>query len=53
MAPLAYDPIMSGRSIQSFRHLKHLNQSIISDSRGILRWLRENGEKIEEEEQEE
>ena len=36
---LANDPIMSGRSIQSFRHLECQNPSIILDSIGIPRWL--------------
>ena len=31
MAPPANNPIMSGRSIWSFRHLEHQNSSIISD----------------------
>ena len=31
MAPLANDPIMSGRSIRSFRHLKHKNLSTGDD----------------------
>ena len=31
MAPLANDPIMSGTSIQSFRHLKHQNLSTGDD----------------------
>ena len=32
VAPPTNDPIMWGRSIQSFRHPEHQNQSIISDS---------------------
>ena len=39
MAPLAKDPIMSGRSIPSFRHFKHQNLSTCDDfihSSGIL-----------------
>ena len=32
VAPLANDPIMLGRPIQSFRDLEHQNLSIISDS---------------------
>ena len=39
MAPLANDPIMSGRSIWSFRHLKHQNLSTSDDfiySSGII-----------------
>ena len=35
MALLANDPIMSGRSMRSFRHLEHQNLSIISDFIGI------------------
>ena len=31
MAPLGNDPIMSGTSIQSFRHLKHQNLSTGDD----------------------
>ena len=31
VAPLKNDPILSGRSIRSFRHLEHKNLSIISD----------------------
>ena len=34
VALLANDPIMSGRSIRSFRHLQCQNPSIISDSIG-------------------
>ena len=39
MAPLANDPIMSGTSIRSFRHLKHQNLSTGDDfiySSGII-----------------
>ena len=39
MAPLANDPIMSGTSIRSFRHLKHQNPSTGDDfihSSGII-----------------
>ena len=32
--PVANDPIPSGRSIQSFRHLEHQNLSIISEDIG-------------------
>ena len=35
MAPLANDPIMSGRLIRLFRHLQCQNPSIISDFIGI------------------
>ena len=35
VAPLANDPFMSGRLIQSFRHPQCSNPSIISDSIGI------------------
>ena len=43
--PLELDPIMSGRSIRSFRNLKCQNLFIISDSIGIPRWLQENPKK--------
>ena len=46
MAPLENDPILSGRSIQSFRHLGLLNPSTIAD-------FRYRYEKSEEEEEEE
>ena len=45
VAPLANDPIMSGRSIQSFRHLEHQNPSIISDSIGRARMAARKREK--------
>ena len=51
--PLELDPIMSGRSIWSFRNLKCQNPFIISDSRSIQRWLQKMGKKSEEQEQEE
>ena len=46
MARLENDPILSGRSIQSFRHLGLLNPSTIAD-------FRYRYEKSEEEEEEE
>ena len=51
--PLANDPIMSGRSIQLFRHLEHQNPFIISDSIGIYRWLQKKWEKSKEQEKQE
>ena len=39
VAPLANDPIMSGRSIRSFRLLERQNPSNISDSIGRNRML--------------
>ena len=36
MAPLENDLIMSGTSIQSFRHLEHQNPSIISEYIGRM-----------------
>ena len=39
LAPLTNDPIMSSRSIQSFRHLKHQNLStgdVFMDGSGIF-----------------
>ena len=45
VAPLANNPIMSGRSIQSLRHLEHQNLSIITDSIRIYRWLQKNAKK--------
>ena len=45
-APLKTDPILSGRSIRSFRHLELQNPSIISD-------FRDSREKNEEEEEKE
>ena len=45
MSP-ADDPFMSGRSIQSSRHLECQNVSIISDYIGFSRWLQENGKKV-------
>ena len=39
MAPLANDPIMSGRLIQSLRHLECQNPFIISDSIGTARMV--------------
>ena len=44
--PLAYDPTMSGRLIQLFRHLECQNPSIVSDSIGIPRWLPKMGKKV-------
>ena len=45
--PLAYDPIMFGRSILSFRHLEHQNPSIISGdigrARSVQQFRRRNG----------
>ena len=41
MAPLANDPIMSGRLIRLFRHLEHQNPSIISDSIGRARMVQQ------------
>ena len=40
---LANDPIMSGRSIQSFGHLECQNPSIISESIGIPNGSKKNG----------
>ena len=48
VAPLENDPIMSGRSIRSFRHLEHQNPSIISDSIGRARMAAKNRKKSEE-----
>ena len=45
-APLANDPIMSGRSIRSFRHPDHQNPSIISDSIGRARMAMKTGKKV-------
>ena len=39
MAPLTDDHIVSGRSIQLFRHLKHQNMSIISEDIGRARMV--------------
>ena len=41
VALLANDLIMSGTSIQLFRHLEHLNLSIISDYVGRLRMVQQ------------
>ena len=41
MASLENDPILSGRSIQSFRHLELQNPSIISDFRHRSRMVQE------------
>ena len=46
MAPLANDPIMSGRSIQLFRHLECQNPSIISESIGIPNGSKKMGKKV-------
>ena len=54
MAPLANDPIMSGRLIRSFRHLELQYLSIISDSIGRVRMVQQfqrNGTEQEEEEE--
>ena len=40
-APLKNDPILSGRSIQSFRHLELKNPYIISEFRHISRMVQE------------
>ena len=40
-APLKNDPILSGRSIRSFRHLELKNPSIISDFRHRTRMVQE------------
>ena len=55
VAQLENDPILSGRSIRSFRHLELQNPSIISDFRHRSRmvqhfWRRRNGGGTEEEE---
>ena len=41
VTPLANDPIMLGRSIWSFKHLEHQNQSVISDSIGRVRMVQQ------------
>ena len=51
-APLKNDPILSGRSTGSFRHLELQNPSIISDFINRNRMVRKS-EKEEEEEEEE
>ena len=45
-APLKNDPILSGRSLWSFRHLELLNPSTIAD-------FRDSGGKSEEQQQQE
>ena len=44
--PLSNDPIMSGRLIQSFRHLQCQNLSIISESIGIPNRSKQWGGKV-------
>ena len=41
MAPLANDPIMSGRLILSFKHREHQNPSIISEDIGRARMVQQ------------
>ena len=41
VAPLENDPILSGRSIQPFRHLELQNPSIISDCRHRSRMVKQ------------
>ena len=52
VAPLANDPIMLGRSIWLFRHLKHKNLSFFSDYVGIPNRSKKNGKMSEKEEEE-
>ena len=54
VAPLENDPILSVRSIRSFRHLELQNPSIISDFRHRSRMVQQfrNGGTEEEEEEE-
>ena len=51
VAPLANDPIMSGRLIQSFRHLELQKPSIISDSIDRARYGNNSGGTEETEEE--
>ena len=46
LAPLANVPIMSRRSIRSFRHLECQNPSIISESIGIPNGSKKMGKKV-------